>query len=145
MFAVGKTLKAHETRLKNASAAATPWRAPPLEFDGLTLGLLAYGRIARRVARIAKAVGMRVIAHDPFVFDADDVELVSYDELLSRNPTCCRCTHRWWRTPGISLMRTMFGRCKPGVIFINAARGGLVDHDALVQGARIRPGGLRRA
>ncbi len=136
LFSVAKTLTEHQQRLRDA-VGDYGGRSTAIELDGLTLGLLAYGRIARRVARIARAVGMTVIAYDPFV--ASDrlpnkdraVELVDFDSLLARSDVLSLHapltpqSHRLFDA-------TVFDSCKPGVILINAARGGLVDHDALV-------------
>jgi len=136
MFSVAKTIGVHQQRLREASGNYHP-RSEALELDGLTLGLVAFGRIARRVARIADGIGMSVIAHDPFlsgdeVVDQNlSVELVSLEELLSRSDVVslhaplAADTHRL-------VDAEMFSKFKPGAIFLNAARGGLVDHDALV-------------
>ena len=140
LLAVAKTLPHHQQMLRDASGTrlrtyTADSRA--VELDGLTLGLVAYGRIGRRVATMAAAVGMRVVAHDPFLTPdavADDpagVELVGFDELLAESDVIslhCPLTEESRR-----LFRAeTFARCKPGVIFVNAARGGLVDHDDLL-------------
>ena len=49
------------------SSAVEPGAPPGIELDGRTLGLFGFGRIARRVATVGRALGMHVIAHDPFV------------------------------------------------------------------------------
>ena len=64
------------------------WAAPPrlgAELDGRTLGILGYGRIGRRVAGTARAMGMRTIVHDPFVDPGDELETVGLDELWRRS------------------------------------------------------------
>lgn len=151
LFAVAKTLQPNQDRLRRQTGDYTA-ASSATELDGLTLGLLAYGRIARRVARIAEAVGMNVITHDPFLA-ADGVngggsevavQLVGFDELLSRSDVLslhCPLTDDTAQL----FDADMFARCKPGVIFINAARGGLVDHDALLaalDSGQIRSAGL---
>lgn len=136
LFAVAKTLPHHQQMLRGAAGSyAANSRA--VELDGLTLGVIAYGRIGRRVATMASAVGMKVIAHDPFLTaeavagDPAGVELVELDRLLATSDVIslhCPLTDESRR-----LFRAeTFARCKPGVIFVNAARGGLVDHDDLV-------------
>ena len=151
LFAVAKTLQPNQDRLRRQTGDYTA-ASSATELDGLTLGLLAYGRIARRVARIAEAVGMNVITHDPFLTtDAVNsgggeaaVQLVGFDELLSRADVLslhCPLTDDTAQL----FDADMFARCKPGVIFINAARGGLVDHDALLaalDSGQIRSAGL---
>ncbi|MDH3301383.1 MAG: hypothetical protein OES24_12835 [Acidimicrobiia bacterium] len=136
LFAVAKTLPHHQQMLRDAAGSYTA-NSRAVELDGLTLGLVAYGRIARRVAAMAAAVGMKVVAHDPFLTadatagDPAEVELVAFDRLLdSADVISLHCpltdeSRRLFRAE-------IFARCKPGLIFVNAARGGLVDHDDLL-------------
>ncbi len=136
LFAVAKTLPEQQQMLRQAAGDYTA-SSRATELDGLTLGLVAYGRIARRVATIAAAVGMDVVAYDPFLSpdavatDPRAVRLVDFDELLATADVIslhCPLTdesHRLFRAE-------TFARCKPGLIFVNAARGGLVDHDDLL-------------
>jgi phosphoglycerate dehydrogenase-like enzyme len=136
LFAVAKTIPEHQDRLRRGvggyAAASTA-----VELDGLTLGLVAFGRIARRVARIAEAVGMEVIAHDPLLTadalgpDSGRVALVPFDELLARSDVLSIHCPLMPGTAGL-FDAEVLARCKPGVILVNAARGGVVDHDALV-------------
>jgi D-3-phosphoglycerate dehydrogenase / 2-oxoglutarate reductase len=101
-----------------------------IELAGRTLGLVGYGRIARRVRRAAAALDMTVIAHDPYLDEAD-VELVSFPELLERadvisvHAPLTPTTRHLFDAAAFAAMR-------PGVIFVNVARGGLVDQDALL-------------
>lgn len=130
MFATAKTLPVHQARLRRQDGGYA-LASTALEFDGRTLGLLGFGRIARRVARIASAVGMNVLAHDPFLDGAEGVDLVGFDELIERADVLS--LHAPLTTETERLFGAdVFARCKPGVVFINCARGGLVDHDALV-------------
>ncbi len=136
MFASGKELVRQQERLRKATGDYARLNTA-IEFDGLTLGLLAYGRIARRVARIASAVGMVVIAHDPFVEQSDLIddpagtELVTFEELCARSDVVSLHAPLAADTAKI-FDAVAFAACKFGVIFINASRGGLVDHDALL-------------
>lgn len=134
LFAVAKTLPAHQQRLRHQTGGYAQ-ASTATELDGLTIGLLAFGRIAQRVAVVAKAVGMRVIVHDPFVDPAvaetAGVDAVSFDELLDRSDVLSLHAPLTAETAGLFDAAT-FARCRPGVIFVNCARGGLVDHDALV-------------
>lgn len=106
---------------------------PGLELAGATLGLYGYGRIARRVARVARALDMRVIAHDPYVTDTSDgeVELVELDELWRRSDVVSLHAPA---TPGTHRVvdAAVLGAMKPGSFLVNCARGSLVDQDALV-------------
>ena len=104
---------------------------PGFELDGATLGLYGYGRIARRVAAVGRALGMRVIAHDPYVASADDVDLVDAATLwreadvVSLHAPATPATRRVVDAAALASM-------KRGSFLINCARGSLVDQDALV-------------
>jgi D-3-phosphoglycerate dehydrogenase len=106
--------------------------ATALELDGRVLGLLGYGRIARRVAAVGAALGMDVIAHDPVLTEADGVaRLVSFDELwrasdvVSLHAPSLPSTHHVVNATTLAMM-------KPGSFLVNCARGALVDQDALL-------------
>jgi D-3-phosphoglycerate dehydrogenase len=100
-----------------------------VELSGRTLGLLGVGRIGSLVAVKAAGLGMRVIAHDPFV-GSSSVELVDLDGLaaadfLSLHAPLTEATR------GI-VDRTLLGRMKEGSALVNTARGELVDEQALL-------------
>lgn len=105
-----------------------------LELDGSVLGLIGYGRIGRRVAHAAIGLGMRVIVFDPYLDEPPeavtlagtiDVLLVNADAVSLHVPL----------TSGNAgfFDAHRFGQMKPGSVFVNTARGGLVDHDALLE------------
>ncbi len=131
LLAVTKELPALAAR---ARTGATGNPSPTsLELDGATLGLVGLGRIGRRVAVAAAALGMRVIAHDPGLTASPDasVRLVDLDEVIetshviSLHAPAVAATHHMIDTA--TLQRT-----RRGVYLVNCARGSLVDHDALV-------------
>jgi phosphoglycerate dehydrogenase-like enzyme len=106
------------------------------EVSGKALGLLGVGRIGTNVARMARALSMTVIAYDPFV-DATDVaqagiQMVdSLDQLLADADVVS--LHLPLTSETEQLMNAgHIAQMKPGAILINTARGGLVDHDALL-------------
>jgi D-3-phosphoglycerate dehydrogenase len=139
LFGVAKTIPQHQDRLRRQTGGYVP-ASTAIELDGLTIGLLAYGRIARRVAVMASAVGMSVIAHDPFLtaIEADDpvgTEWVGFDELLARSDVLSLHAPLTADTAGLFDAST-FAKCRKGVLFVNCARGGLVDHDALLDALR---------
>jgi phosphoglycerate dehydrogenase-like enzyme len=131
MFAVTKHLPHHVDRARQGLKGEPVGRA--LELDGGVLGLVGIGRIASRVAVVANALGMRVIASDPAVPESPvpGVEMVTFDELLaSSDVVSVHC-------PALPSTARMFGtanfaRMKRGAYFVNCARGALVDHDALL-------------
>ena len=106
--------------------------ATALELDGRVLGLLGYGRIARRVAVVGAALGMDVIAHDPVLTEADGVaRLVSFDELWSTSDVLSLHAPSLPSTHHV-VDSTTLSRMKPGSFLVNCARGALVDQDALL-------------
>ncbi len=150
LFTVAKTIGPHQDRLRRATGGYA-LASTATELDGLTIGLLAYGRIARRVARIAAGIGMRVLICDPYLgqddLPADDPaspEVVGFDELLARSDVLSLHAPLTDETSRI-MDAEAFAACRPGVLFLNAARGGLVDHDALVaalDSGQVRAAGL---
>ncbi len=113
---------------------------PGLEVAGATLGLVGVGRIGGRVAAIAKVLGMKVLAFDPFITPerASDigVELVSsLEELLPRAQVVslhCPATPETHHIMNAKTLRLM----QKGSYLINAARGALLDEAALVDALR---------
>lgn len=134
MMALGRELPAQQARAREGLPGAPVGTA--LEFDGRTLGLVGYGRIARRFAVVAHALGMRVLASDPYsaALDASDATvLVALDQLLAEADVISL------HAPATPETRHLIGaqtiaRMKPGVLLVNCARGGLVDQDALLAG-----------
>ncbi len=101
-----------------------------LELDGATLGLVGFGRIAQRVARVATALGMNVVAFDPYLNTAA-VELVDFDALLARSDVLSLHAPLTDETRHL-FDAEAFAAVKPGVVLVNTARGGLVDQEALL-------------
>jgi D-3-phosphoglycerate dehydrogenase len=105
-----------------------------VELTGKTLGLIGCGNIGSIVADRAHGLKMRVIAFDPFLAPARardlNVEKVELDELLARADVITLHTPLTDQTRNI-LSRANLERTKPGVRIVNAARGGLVDEQAL--------------
>src|SRR5215217_5719766 len=56
-----------------------------VELGGKTLGLIGYGNIGHQTAKLALALGMRVLAYDPYVTSQNGVKLVTLDELLAES------------------------------------------------------------
>jgi len=117
--------------------AASPdfsfWLAPPVELTGLTIGLVGFGRIGRRVAALAHACGMRVIAHTAHPHDAPSyagfawrsiAELFADADVVSLH---CPLTADNARFVNAALL----ARMKPSAVLLNTARGGLIDEAAL--------------
>jgi D-3-phosphoglycerate dehydrogenase len=103
---------------------------------GETFGLLGFGNIAREAGRRAQAFRMHVIAYDPFVNPAVaqelNVELVSLEEVLRRSDyVSCHLplNPKTYHAIGEAEFRLM----KPTAIFVNTARGRVVDETALIR------------
>jgi D-3-phosphoglycerate dehydrogenase / 2-oxoglutarate reductase len=106
------------------------------EIRGTTVGLVGIGNVGRRVATLAKAFGMNVIATDPYV-PAEEIvgrgaQPVSLDELLARSDFVSLHCPRDASTLKM-IGAQAFARMKKGAIFVTTARGGIHDEDALVQ------------
>jgi len=132
MLAAARRTVAHD-----AAARSGNWqvrnRFEAIELDGKTLLILGFGRIGRRVAELARAFGMRIIAHDPFVAAADmakaDAAAVSVDDGLQQADVVS--LHVPLAPGGPAIGARELGLMKPGAIIVNAARGGLIDETAL--------------
>jgi len=102
--------------------------------EGQTLGIVGAGRIGLTVAQRARAFGMNTIASDPVCPDPpdSDLEMVSLNELFARSDAIAMCASLG---PGSYKMvnEEVLVHTKPGALFVNAARGGLVDEEALAR------------
>jgi D-3-phosphoglycerate dehydrogenase len=107
------------------------------ETAGKTLGIVGYGRIGSSVGRKAAALGMRIIAYNPPPRHEDGIvayvetmdELLSQSDVITLHTTLTPETRHMIDKKAISKMRG-------GAYIINAARGGLVDEDALYQACK---------
>jgi len=122
-----------------ASMKAGKWeksRFTGMELYNRTLAVIGFGNIGRIVAKRGKGLEMKVIAYDPFLSGAAkagaDVELVSFDEMLARADAISIHVPRTPETTGL-LNDEAFAKMRPGVLIINAARGGIVDETALLR------------
>lgn len=102
-----------------------------MQLSGATLGLIGFGRIARRMAALGQAFGMLVLAHDPHVpIGTPGVLPVPWEGLLARADFLVCLAGATPETADLMGARA-FGLMKPGARFINLARGELVDEAAL--------------
>lgn len=104
------------------------------ELRNKTMGIVGFGAIGRRVAEIARVFKMDVVAYDPFYKpqnnDFDFVELLDFDELCKRADII---TLHLPLTPDTKNMISdkQMEEMKDGTVLINAARGGIIDEEAL--------------
>ena len=97
------------------------------ELKGSTLGVIGFGAIGREVARIGRALGMRVLVSDPYVRGIDQVSL---EALLSESDFVVPLAVASAETENL-MNAAAFASMKPGAFFINVSRGNLVDEAAL--------------
>jgi D-3-phosphoglycerate dehydrogenase len=123
----------------NALVQAGRWEMPAVvpihRLAGRVLGLVGFGNIPRELTPKAKAFGLRVVVHDPYVsqqvLDAAGVERVSFDRLLEISDFVSIHAPLLSATRGL-FNAEVFRKMKKGARLINTARGPLVDEDALV-------------
>ena len=103
---------------------------PLTELCGKTIGIVGYGAIGRRVGDMARAFGMKVLAHGRRPIPDTDVEQVPFAELLERSDVVTM--HCPLNEDSQNMMdAAAFQKMKKGAIFINTSRGGLVVEQAL--------------
>ncbi len=110
------------------------WDQPLIELDGLTMGIVGFGRIGRAVARLTAAFGMSLLVHAPTVprpapqsIEFTDLETVfGHSDVVSLHCPLTPATERLANAARFAGMRR-------SAFFINTARGPLVDEAALAQ------------
>lgn len=107
-----------------------------LELHGRTVGVIGLGAIGLRFARMADAMGMRVLGFDPFARDLPGhVEHTDLPAIWRESDVIslhCPLTS----DNSLLLNAQTLAACKPGVIIVNTARGGLIDEGALLAAVR---------
>ena len=101
-----------------------------VEVSGKTLGLIGSGRIGKAVADRASALGMDVVAYDPYITELPGVRLVDLEGLFSEADYISLHVPHTDETHNI-LDAAAFDKMKSGVRIINCGRGGTIDEDAL--------------
>lgn len=110
------------------------------QLAGKILGIVGMGRIGREVAARAQAFDMHVIAFDPFLTDEQAANLnvqraATVDEMLPKIDYLTVHTPLTPETKGL-IGKAALEKVKPGLRVVNAARGGIYDNEALVEGLR---------
>ena len=118
------------------SAAWPRDQAIGMELAGCCVGLLGFGQIAQKVAKLFQAFGCELIAHDPLLPEGNPAwqlaRRVSLSELLSQSDIFSLHLPLLPTTKNI-ISAENIKKLKPGAILINSARGGLLDEQALVE------------
>jgi D-3-phosphoglycerate dehydrogenase len=138
LVALARNIPQAHAALKQGRWERSAWGG--VELEGKTLGVLGFGRIGQQVARRALGLGMRVVAHDPFVakerFRELGVQRVeSADEVLAAAEFLTLHLPLTAETRGF-LGQEAIEKLPDGARVINAARGELVDEAALVEALR---------
>jgi D-3-phosphoglycerate dehydrogenase len=102
------------------------------EIGGKTLGLVGVGNIGKEVARRAAALGMTVVAYDPYVKSVEGVQMVTLDELLARADYISLHLPKTKESANM-IGAPQFSKMKNGVRIVNCARGGIIDERALYE------------
>lgn len=121
--------------LMTASMKAGKWEKKSFlgsEISGKILGLIGSGRIGQAVADRAIALGMTVMAYDPYVTQLPNITLAELDDILAEADYISLHVPHTDETHNI-LDAAAFAKMKDGVYIINCARGGTIDEDALYQ------------
>jgi D-3-phosphoglycerate dehydrogenase len=105
----------------------TPQASMGRELKGSTLGVIGYGAIGREVARVGRALGMRVLVNDPHV---SGIEQTPLDRLLEESDYVVPLAVATAETENL-MNAAAFSRMKKGACLINVSRGNLVDEAAL--------------
>ena len=107
-----------------------------LELHGRTFGLVGLGAIGLRFARMADALGMRVIGFDPYARNLPDyIQSVDLETLWRESDAVSLHCPLTADNKGLLNAETL-AQCKRGVIVVNTARGGLIDEAALLHAVR---------
>ncbi len=122
----------HSDAVKAGEWTACPdfcfWKTPLIELDGLTMGIVGFGRIGRRTAELAHAFGMRIIAHDVVQSNAPDYPGFAWKSVeqvfAEADVVSLHCPQTAENTGMVNA--ALLARMQPTAFFINAARGGLV-------------------
>ena len=109
----------------------TYFNIPFYELSGKTLGIVGYGAIGKKVAKIALAFGMKVLIYTRTAPQNDNtVEVVSLDELMTRSDVVTLHCPLTDKTEKMINERTL-SLMKEGSLLINTSRGGVIDEPAL--------------
>lgn len=138
LLAVARKLVAADRAVR-----AGQWHIKPIvplrRIAGRTLGLLGFGNIARATARKGRALGLEVIAHDPYlaaeVFVSEEVRSVDFTTCLALADFLSVHLPLTVETRG-RVDREALAAMKPGAVLINTSRGGVIDEPALVDALR---------
>jgi D-3-phosphoglycerate dehydrogenase len=136
LLAVAKRIKRAERSLHSGEKIDFFNVHDGVELNGLNLGLVGLGRIGRRVAHVASALGMRVAAYDPYLSEKsagnEGIRLVSSLDALLESADVVSIHVPLTNETRSLINAARIRQMKRGAILINTARGGIVDEQALL-------------
>lgn len=139
MLAAARNLVTWTAKVKSGKWSERATSPMTLDLSGRTLGVIGLGRIGRRVAEMASALGMKVVYCSRTRTD-ERFTRVGFDELLASSDVITLHTDLNPSTQ-ILINEHAFAKMKPGVVLVNTARGTVVDEDALIEA--LKSGHLR--
>ncbi|MFH0765121.1 MAG: D-2-hydroxyacid dehydrogenase [Calditrichota bacterium] len=129
MFALSRHIAAANLSMREGKWEKKAYEG--MELAGKTLGVLGIGRIGKALARKALALGMKVIAYDPFVTSIDlPVQLTTKDEVLAKSDYVS--LHMPAVKEGFVIGAVELAKMKKSAYLINCARGGVMDEEAVI-------------
>lgn len=127
----------HSNSVKEGNWSKCPdfsyWDYPLIELAGKTLGIIGFGRIGQNTAKIAVALGMKVLAYDEYPKDelgTEEIRIVKLDELLANSDVISLHCPLFPSTQGM-INKDSIAKMKDGVILINTSRGPLIVEEDL--------------
>ncbi|AWB32898.1 NAD(P)-dependent oxidoreductase [Orrella marina] len=120
------------TRMDRGVRAGGWPRTDGVELTGKTLGLIGFGGIGAEMARLGRGVGMRVIAWNRSPKTSEGVEFLPLDQVLAQSHVVSIHLLLNDETRGM-IDAACFEKMRDGVLFVNTARGAVVDEEAMIQ------------
>ncbi|MFF5990067.1 phosphoglycerate dehydrogenase [Prauserella flavalba] len=137
LLAVARRVPAADQSLRGGEWKRSSYTG--IELNGKTIGVVGFGKIGQLFAQRLAAFDTQLIAYDPYTSPARaaqlGVELVSLDELLARADAISIHLPKTPETKGL-IDAAALAKTKKGVLIVNAARGGLIDEEALANAVR---------
>jgi len=134
LLACAKSVVALDARMRQGHWDKATHKS--VELEGRTMGVIGLGAIGRRFARMADAMGMRVLGHDPYASALPAyIERVQLEALWREADALSLHCPLTPENTNLLDARTL-AACKRGVLIVNTARGGLIDEPALLQAVR---------
>jgi D-3-phosphoglycerate dehydrogenase len=128
MFMLARSLYKATSTMKNEQWEKKAFTGD--EIGGKILGLVGVGNIGKATARRATALGMTVLAYDPYVTQFENGQIVPLDELLAKADYISLHLPKTKESANM-IGAEQFAKMKDGVRIVNCARGGIINEDAL--------------